>query len=312
MAEEKKIAGIDVGKRNIDSVVSGERQVKRSKNSQKRLAALMKGFKERGVELVVMEASGGYEKRVVEAANEAGIGVHVANPTRIRNYARAKGVLAKTDEIDARMILAYGEQMKVEAHELQGKEQAQLREWVRRRRQLVEMRAGEKSRIDKKLSEENRQFIEKHIDWLNENIAQVEAKIESVVMADEVWVEKLEIMNSAPSIGSVTSRTLLAELPELGTLNRKEIAALAGLAPYNRESGRKRGKRKIFGGRAAVRGVLYMATLNGINNNPVIRPFYQRLVEEGKPPKVAITACMRKFLTILNTMVKTKTHWKFA
>lgn len=220
--------------------------------------------------------------------------------------------MAKTDEIDAKLILAYGEQMDVQSQEVRGKEQRQLSELVRRRRQLVAMRTEEKSRLDKQLSAEGNGLIQEHIKWLNKNITQVEAKIAKLVATDPEWVEKAALLQSTPSVGDITSWTLLSELPELGMLNRKEVAALAGLAPYNRESGRYRGKRKIFGGRAAVRSVLYMAALNGIRNNPVLRPFYQRLTDQGKPHKVAMTACMRKLLTILNAMMKTNTHWQFA
>ena len=312
MKEKRKVAGIDVGKRQLDSVISGEKKVVRYENKSEEIEEMVKAYQKAGVEQVVIEASGGYEKEVVQAVVEAEISIHVANPTRIRNYARAKGIMAKTDAIDATIILEYGEVMQPKGQDVATKEQQKLSELVRRRRQLLSNRTEEKSRVDKQLSPEMKERIEKHIDWLTQEVEQLEAEIEDMVLDEAGWQEKIVLLESVPGVGRVTSRTLLAEMPELGTLNRKEIAALAGLAPYNRESGKYRGKRKIFGGRSTIRSVLFMATLNAKKNNPVIREFYDRLIANGKPKMVAITACMRKLLTILNVMMKTGTHWKFA
>lgn len=312
MTEKRKVAGIDVGKRHLDSVMSGQKKVQRYENKSEAIEEMIKDYQKEGIEQVVLEASGGYEKGVVHAIARAGISIHVANPTRIRNYARAKGILAKTDAIDASIILEYGEVMQPKEQVVATKEQQKLSDLVRRRRQLLANRTEEKSRIDKQLSTEMKQRIIKHIEWLTEEVMEIEAAIEAIVFEEVEWQEKVELLESTPGVGKVTSRTLLAEMPELGTLNRKEIAALAGLAPYNRESGKYRGKRKIFGGRSTIRSVLFMATLNAKKNNPVIREFYDRLIANGKPKMVAITACMRKLLTILNVMMKTRTQWKFA
>ena len=312
MTIKRKIAGIDVGKANLDYLVSGKRKVKRCANNATDIKKLVAFFVSQEVDLVVMEASGGYEKAVAVAVIEAGLKVHVGNPTRIRNYAKAKGILAKTDNIDTATILEYGEVMQPASQEIATQKQLKLGELVRRRRQLLSNRTVEKSRMDKHLSKEMEANIQKHIDWLSTEVEALDVEIEEMMLDDEEWQEKIAILESTPSVGKVTSRTLLAELPELGTLNRKQVAALAGLAPYNRESGKHRGKRKIFGGRAEVRGVLFMSTLNAKKNNPVIRDFYERLIAQGKPKMVAITACMRKLLTILNTMLKTRTKWKYA
>lgn len=312
MTIKRKIAGVDVGKANLDSLVSGQKEVRSSQNDPAGIRALVASFVSQEVDLVVMEASGGYEKALAIAVVEAGLKVHVANPTRIRSYAKAKGVLAKSDNIDTAVILDYGEVMQPEGQEIARQNHLKLSELVRRRRQLLAHRTEEKSRIDKQLSPEMEAHIQKHIDWLSAEVKLLDVEIEQMMLDDEGWQEKAAILESTPGVGKVTSRTLLAELPELGRLNRKQVAALAGLAPYNRESGKYRGKRKIFGGRSAVRCVLFMATLNAKKNNPVIRDFYDRLLAQGKPKMVAITACMRKLLTILNVMLKTKTKWKFA
>lgn len=312
MQPKKKIAGVDVGKARLESLVSGWQKVRSSHNDTKGVKQLVALFRQEEVELVVMEASGGYERRLVKGLEEAGIRVHVANPTRVRHYAKAKGILAKTDGIDTAVILEYGELLQPAAQKIKPASQRRLSELVRRRQQLLRNRTEEKSRVDKQLSAEMKARIERHIEWLNEEVAALAAEIEQMMVEEEGWQAQVELLESVPGVGKVTSRTLLAELPELGHLNRKEVAALAGLAPYNRESGKYKGKRKIFGGRASVRSVLFMATLNAKKNNPVIREFYNRLIAHGKPKMVAITACMRKLLTILNTMLKTKTKWKFA
>lgn len=312
MQAKAKMAGVDVGKARLDSLVSGKKKVKSSNNDKKGIEKLVASFIKEKVEMVVMEASGGYERGLVRALEEGGIKIHVANPTRVRNYARAKGVLAKTDGIDTAVILEYGEILQPAAQKAKSAAQKRVSELVRRRRQLLRNRTEEKSRMDKQLSAAMKASIERHIQWLNEEVAALEAEVEQMMVEEEKWQEQIELLESVPGVGRVTSRTLLAELPELGSLNRKEVAALAGLAPYNRESGKHKGKRKIFGGRASVRSVLFMATLNAKKNNPVIRDFYDRLIERGKPKMVAITACMRKLLTILNVMVKTQTKWKFV
>jgi transposase len=266
---------------------------------------------EQGVSLVVVEASGGYEAGLVSELVSRGQAVAVVNPTRVRAFARAEGVLAKTDKIDAQVIARFGATMKPQATARRAEAQVALTEQVTRRRQLVLILTGEKNRLQT-ASPTIQTHIGRHITWLQTEIEMLEQQISQAIAVNPEWTETVQRVDSVPGIGFITAATLVADLPELGQLNRQKIAALVGVAPFNHDSGKQRGKRPIFGGRTSVRSVLYMATLSAIRYNPVIKTFYQRLLDKGKLKKVALTACMRKLLVILNTMVKSGQDWNPA
>jgi transposase len=237
--------------------------------------------------------------------------VAVVNPRQVRDFARATGRLAKTDKLDAAMIAAFAEAVRPEPRPLADSERQRLIDLVSRRRQLVEMRVAEKIRRAQ-IPIQLRATLEAHLSFLDKAIAELDQDIGTSLRQSTAWRVEEGLLASVPGLGPVTRATLMAKLPELGALSRRQIAALVGVAPINRDSGQFRGRRSIHGGRADVRSVLYMATLTAARCNPAIRAFHQRLVTAGKPPKVALTACMRKLLTILNAMMKTKTQWRAA
>lgn len=306
---EALVVGIDVGKAKLDVGVSGQKRVREWANDEAGRMALSEWVEKQDVELVVVEASGGYEAAIVSELVERGQAVALVNPTRVRAFARAEGVLAKTDKLDARLIARFGMKMEPEAQARRDQAQLELNQWVTRRRQLVVMLTAEKNRLQT-APETIRANIVRHIEWMQAEIESLEQQINQAIADHPVWRETARRIETVPGVGSVTAATLLADLPELGQLNRQKIAALVGIAPFNHDSGKKQGKRRIFGGRTSVRCVLYMATLSGIRHNPVIRSFYQRLLAKGKVKKVALTACMRKLLVILNTMIKSGQDWK--
>jgi transposase len=304
--------GIDVSKTALDLAQWGKQEVKRFANDAVGIAAMVERLSsETAVTLIVVEASGGFEQTMVTELAAASLPIVVVNPTRVRNFARAKGQLAKTDKIDARMIAAFAQAIRPEVRPLGTEEQQLIKALVTRRRQLIDMQTAEKNRRTS-INPELLPRLEKHLDWLETELAEIEADLNDWIDQNAQWREKRVSLESVPSVGKVTSFTLLAELPELGTLSRQKIAALVGLAPFNRDSGRFRGRRHIFGGRSDVRSVLYMAVLSGIRYNPVLKAFYYRLIAKGKLPKVAITACMRKLLTILNAIVRDGSAWQAA
>jgi transposase len=302
------IVGIDVSKAKVDVAVAGQSGVGEWANDEPGQQSLSRWLREQEAELVVLEASGGIEAALVSELVEQGLPVAVVNPTRVRAFARAEGQLAKTDRIDAGVIARFGATMKPKAKAIRDQAQLELGQQVTRRRQLVEMMTAEKNRAETAVGAMKGQ-IERHLDWLRVEIEQLEIQINQAIQQDPLWQVTAERLQSTPGVGPVTAATLVADLPELGQFNRQKITALVGLAPFNRDSGKQRGQRRIFGGRASVRKVLYMATLSAIKCNPVIQAFYQRLLDKGKAKKVAITACMRKLLVILNTMVKTGQDW---
>jgi transposase len=301
--------GIDVAKDSLEVCArpdSTRRNFPNDNDGRIELARLLSGMKPR---LVVMEASGGYEIPLVEALVLRHVNVVVINPRQVRDFAKATGKLAKTDIIDAEMIARFGEVIRPEVRPLKDTDAQRLQALVARRRQLVEMLTMEKNRLGT-AAEWTRPDIEAHIEWLTECINKAGKDIASFIKKTPLWREKENLLRTFKGIGPVNACTLLARLPELGRLNRKKIAALAGLAPVNRDSGRYRGRRTIFGGRADVRAALYMAALTAIRHNRVIKAFYERLIHAGKLPKVALTACMHKILVILNAMVRTNTFWR--
>jgi transposase len=303
-----QVIGIDVGKEKLDVNLTGQKRVRNWANDEAGRAELSDWIVAQKASLVVVEASGGYEAALVSELVGRGQEVALVNPTRVRAFARAEGILAKTDKIDARVIARFGATMKPEARARREEAQVALNEKITRRRQLVLMLTAEKNRRHT-ASPAMQTHITSHIGWLESEIGELETQISQAIKANPAWTETAKRVDSVPGIGFITAATLVADLPELGHLNRQKIAALVGVAPFNRDSGKQRGKRRIFGGRTSVRSVLYMATLSAIRHNPVIKEFYQRLLDKGKLKKVALTACMRKLLVIINTMVKTGQDW---
>lgn len=301
--------GIDVGKTWLDVAVYGEDSVLRVSNDDAGVTKILVYMKELDPHLIAVEATGGYEQLLVRTLLVNGLRVAVVNPTRVRALAKATGKLAKTDVIDAHLIAEYA--FKIQPQALAPKEAQEIRltALVARREQLVEMCAAEQNRLGT-VENSLEVDIREHIEWLRARIQVLEAEIKELIDSLPEWREQAKRMDSIPGVGFITAVTTLAEMPELGQLNRQKIAALAGLAPFNRDSGQKRGKRRIFGGRKGIRRVLYMACLSATKCNPIIRSLYLRLTKKGKVFKVAITACMRKLLTIMNAMVRDRVDWR--
>jgi transposase len=295
--------GIDVSKDKLDVAVLGEKQSWQVDNSPNGITHLVKQMAGLQPELIVVEATGGYQRRVVDALFHAGLSVAVVNPARVRQFARACGLLAKTDKLDAQVLAEFGRRVQPRCYEGKSEAEKQLSALLVRRKQLEEMLKAEQNRL-RTISPSLRSSIERIIAVLKEEKKRLDEEIRELMNEQKAWQEQSEILSSAPGVGMVTTATLLAELPELGKMDRKKIAALVGVAPMNYDSGRKRGYRKTKGGRGHVRSVLYMSTLVATRYNPLIQTQYQHLLKRGKLKKVALTACMRKFLTILNAMVR--------
>lgn len=304
-----KFVGIDVAKDKLDIAVLGEKKASQMGNDEVGITKLIKKLQILNVELIVVEATGGYQRAVVLGLYEAGLPVAVVNPSRVRQYARASGLLAKTDKLDAFNLAEFGKQMKPRRFEAKSEAERYVSALLVRRRQVEEMLKAEKSRL-RTVSAAMRSSVERIIDVLKEEIKQLEKELDEFMKKNEAWHEQEQILTSAKGVGRITATTLLAELPELGKLDRKKIAALVGLAPMNFDSGKKRGYRKTKGGRMEVRNVLYMSTLVATRYNPLIQAQYQQLLKRGKVKKVALTACMRKFLTILNAMMRDKVTFR--
>lgn len=301
--------GIDVSKKRLDVYIRPASIVLSYANQPDGIAQLVERIKPESPELVVLEATGGLHLSAASAIESAGIAVAVVNPRQVRDFAKAAGKLAKTDAIDAQVLAHFAEVMQPPVRPLLNEQMQQLKDLVARRHQLVEMMTAEKNRLSG-MSQVTKEDIEENIKWLQKRIKQVEQKLEELVEQIESLKQRNRILQSVPGIGPAVASTLLAGLPELGQLSHKQISALVGVAPLNHDSGQKRGKRSIWGGRAAVRSLLYMAVVVGIRHNPVIKAFYERLRKAGKIAKVALTACMHKLLIILNAMVKHKTLWQ--
>ncbi|MCS3663453.1 transposase [Salinibacter ruber] len=305
--------GIDVAKEYLDLAIrssSGEVETRRFDNHPEDIDQLKELLCEVGPERIVLEATGGYERPVSAALAAAGLPVAVVNPRQTRDFARATGRLAKTDEIDARVLALFGERIQPEVRPAPSADQEVFSALVARRRQLQKMKTAEQNRLGTAPSEAVRADIEEHLSFLEERLAETERQIKEAVENSPLWREEEELLCSIPGVGETTAHVLMAELPELGEANRQEIAKLAGVAPLNRDSGKHRGERSTWGGRSSVRETLYMAALSATRHNRRIRSFYDRLVERGKAKKKALVACMRKLLVIMNTMMKNRTHWK--
>ena len=299
----EKYVGIDVSKDQLDVAVWGDQRGWEVANNKKGIAKLVKQMCEWKPKLIVVEATGGYEEMLVLALFQAGLPVALVSPQRVRQYARAKGLLAKTDQIDAQTLADFGKNLQPRLFVGKNEEHRRLSALVGRRKQLGEMVQAEKNRLrTRELSLQ--QSLGRVITYLEAEIDTVEKEIHQFMEDHTEFGEQEKLLRSAISIGPVTAATLLADLPELGKLDRKQIAALVGVAPMNRDSGRKRGYRRTQGGRPGVRSALYMSTLTGIRYNPILKTQYDQLVKRGKEKKVAITACMRKMLTILNAMLR--------
>ena len=308
MSKKNEVAGIDVSKATLDIAVLPSGEVVQFANDANGIEELTKKLQSAAVDLVVMEATGGYETAVATALVAAGLRVAVVNPRQVRDFAKASGRLAKNDRIDAQVIAAFGQAIEPEIVRLPDEQARKLEELLVRRRQLVGMRVQEVNRLGL-MQGPTRKRIKAHVAWLEKEIDKLDVDLTAGLRSSPAWRAKDELLRSFKSVGQVTSNTLLIALPELGQLDRRAIAALVGLAPFNRDSGVMRGRRCIYGGRSHVRTALYMAAVTAIRCNPVIRPFYERLVSRGKPHKVAMVACMRKMLTILNAMVRQSTPW---
>jgi transposase len=295
--------GIDVAKDKLDLAILGETHVTQIPNGKAGIAELACQLRARQPELIVVEATGGYQRAVVQSLFEAGLPVALVNPQRVRQYARACGKLAKTDKLDAFLLAEFGKQVQPRRFEAPSEAGQYLEALLVRRKQLEEMLKAEKNRL-RTVHPALRASLEAMIALLKAEMKQVEAEIREQMKAQASWQEEKALLEGVPGVGMITTATLLAELPELGKMDRKKIAALVGVAPMNFDSGKKRGYRKTKGGRAGVRSVLYMATLVATRYNPVIKAQYEHLVARGKLKKVALTACMRKFLTILNAMLR--------
>ena len=302
--------GIDVSKAELVIAVapSGERWT--SATTPEALVAFVARVKTVAPSVVVMEATAGYDVPVAVACAAAGLPVAVVNPRQIRAFAQAIGRTAKTDPIDAEVIALFGERVRPEPRPLPDADTLALAALVARRRQLLEMLHAERQRLEQATATAVRRDLRQHVTWLKRRVADTDDELQKRIQKSPAWREKDDLLRSVPGIGPAVSRTLLAELPELGQLDRRTIAALVGVAPMNRDSGRFRGKRMIWGGRASVRQALYMAALVASRYNAPLRTFYQRLQAAGKPKKLALVAVMRKLLTILNAMVKHNTEWQ--
>jgi len=305
--------GIDVSKERLDVARRPSGDGWAVANNDPGIAALVDRLRELPPALIVLEATGGLELAVTGALAAADLPVVVVNPRQVRDFAKATGQLAKTDTLDAAVLAQFAEAVRPARRPLRDADTQALSALLARRRQLVEMRTAEQNRLGS-APRRVRVEIQAHITWLNRRLARVDADLNQAIRSSPLWRARDDVLRSTPGVGPVLATTLLADLPELGTLTRQRIAALVGVAPLNRDSGTLRGRRTVWGGRAHVRAVLYMSTLVAVRYNPVLQAFYLRLREAGKAPKVALTACMRKLLTILNAMLKHRTPWedKFA
>lgn len=308
MADPQSFVGIDVAQKRLDVAVQPTGASWEVPQDSGGLTTLVERLQGLQPQVVVLEATGGLEVPVVAALASAGLPVVVVNPRQVRDFARAMGKLAKTDRLDAQVLAQFAQAVRPSPRPLPDAQAQELGALLARRRQVVEMLTAERNRLRVALPTVRR-GIQDHITWLRHTLAELNGHLERTLRASPLWREKEDLLRGVPGVGRVLSLTLVADLPELGTLGRRQIAALVGVAPFNRDSGTLRGKRTVWGGRAPVRAALYMGTLTAVRHNPILRAFYQRLLQAGKPKKVALVACMRKLLTILNAMLKHRTPW---
>lgn len=308
MKEKGPYVGIDVSKAHLDLAVHLSGEPWRVTNNEAGISAVVTHLRELQPTLVVVEPTGGLELPLTAALATAGLPVAVVNPRQVRDFAKATGRLAKTDRLDAQVLAHFAQAVQPTPRPLPDAQTQELAALLARRQQLVQMLTAEKNRLGTTRLPV-RQRVRAHIRWLKQELADTDNLLSNTIRESPLWRAKDDLLQGVKGIGPVVSVTLMADLPELGTLDRKQIAALVGLAPLNRDSGLLRGKRRVWGGRARVRAALYMATLVATRHNTVIKPFYQRLLAAGKVKKLALTACMHKLLTILNAMVKANRPW---
>lgn len=306
--------GIDVAKQTLDVAWEHADQPRRLQveNTRQGLTQLLAQLPSLDQARVVVEATGGYERQLVATLLEAGYQVAVVNPRQVRDFAKALGILAKTDCIDALILARFGQRVQPRLLEENPARRTELAQLVARRRQLVDLRTMESNRLEQTTARAACKSIRQLLQTLDKQIVKIEDEITRLLESDDDWRAKIQLLSTTPGVAKITSATLVAELPELGRLNRQAISALVGVAPFNDDSGKHRGKRRVRGGRASVRHVLYMATLAARRWNPVIRAFADRLAAQGKPSKVILTACMHKLLVILNSMAHNNAPWKPA
>ena len=307
-AFDQAFVGIDIAKDRLDLETCPHPEPWHTTNDAQGINQVIERMHALTPALIVLEATGGYERALAAALASEGLPVAVVNPRQVRDFARATGQLAKTDAIDAKMLALFAERIRPEVRPLPEAQQQALAALVARRRQLLEMLQAERNRLSmahKAVQAE----LRTHIRFLEKRLDKANRALQEAIEASPVWRAKEDLLRSVPGVGPVLSATLLAELPELGRLSGRQIAALVGVAPFNRDSGQLRGQRCIWGGRVSVRCALYMGTLVAVRHNPVLRLFYEQLLKRGKAKKVALVACMRKLLVILNAMMKTQTHW---
>jgi transposase len=309
---EQVFVGIDVAKDRLDIHVRPSGESFTVARDGEGLVALVDRLKQITPVLVVLEATGGFEITVAAAVGSAGLPLAVVNPRQIRDFARATGKLAKTDALDAAAIAHFAQAVHPEPRPLPDAQAQELGELVARRRQVIEMIVAERNRGRQLQSKRLKKRIERHLGALQKELTEIENDLDESIRGTPIWRENENLLKSVPGVGDATARTLLADLPELGTLGRRQIAALVGVAPFNRDSGTWRGQRTVWGGRAPVRATLYMAALAASRWNPVIAAFYRHLRDLGKPPKVALIACMRKLLVTLNAILRDKRPWQNA
>jgi transposase len=307
---EKVHVGIDVCKARLDVALLPRGEALSLTNDEEGIEALTEKLVEASATLVVLEATGGYERPLVAALAASQIAVAVLNPRQARDFAKATGRLAKTDKIDALVLARFAEAIRPTPKAPPEAEALEFQAILARRRQIIGMMVAEKNRLGASTSKKVRSRLEAHIRWLEKELARIDRDLEEVINQSPTFKENEALLRSVPGVGPVLSRTLLAELPELGSLSPRELSALVGVAPLNRNSGIFRGRRSVWGGRAKVREALYMGALIASRHNPHIKTFYERLVASGKPKKVALVACMRKLLTILNAVLRDRTPWR--
>lgn len=311
MNQELLVVGVDISKNFLDVFVSGSATLQRYANDAPGRAQLATDMLALVPNLIVAEATGGLERLLIAELAAQKLPLVLVNPRQVRDFAKASGQLAKTDALDARVLAAFGIAIRPAIRPLPDEQALELADLVGRRRQLVDMMVAEKLRLQQAVGKTLRRDIKLHIQWLEKRLRASDAGLNDAIQKSDIWRAKDDLLAEVKGIGPVCRITLLALLPELGLLNRKQIAALVGGAPFNRDSGYYRGTRRVWGGRSEVRKVLYMATLSAIrSHNEVVYSFYRRLKEQGKPGKVAVVACMRKLLTILNAMLRDQAHFR--
>jgi len=311
MNDEVKYVGIDVSKERLDVEVLPGGEAQSFASEEGGVDALVSWLVSVKPALIVLEATGGYHVHVASALGVAGLPVAIVNPRQVRDFARSLGLLAKTDKLDAHVIARFAHDIRPEARPLASEAEAALKALASRRSQLVSMRAAEKNRLQQAREKRIKKSIKSVLKHLDKQIEDLENDLNDNIRSSPMWREKDDLLRSAPGIGPATSFKLISSLPELGNLNRRQIASLVGVAPFNCDSGKMKGRRVIWSGRADVRTALYMAALVAIKHNPAIKRFYDRLRLAGKPGKVALTACIRKLLIILNAMLKNKQPFRF-